>query len=533
MPQGNKKAARSSNKKKKGKLGHGGGSTMEPKPASVAPKKQPTKFSQAMLDNANWSDYIKQQRESSSHTSGTAPRNPRDYQSIYYRYKDATKRVKEGLRSMVPEGIFRDDQVQCLVDAVDYLEANNIRSIPLSLMNDLKLAIRVRQKVATSKYKGGDTGHSYFLSALLYCFAVLRELKPLVKRAHRSEQQEAERDENRFAALSVEENEEEDDEEEDLPSGSIPKPVLPKVSSRLTLEDLMAGSDREAAILFLMTLDDIMSHNVLAYSTLKKAWARYTLEDYPPSVIIEDLLEASTTANMGIQYVQYLEQTLALDYPHMNTIYRLLSVLVFPELTAQLTEEIIKLSPIGPEFKEIDAKMFLGDCLERAVRNDSDPVMKNVASDFSVKWQIALETVEQVYIKGINDLVALELPVGGMREHNRPIVERFRQMGIAMEEGSWLSQFTFIGTADRSILMTTKHLQSLSNVIRERSCRLILKEGFFGKPWDETKTGMAKRITQDMDELMMGEILPVLINLCDGPSFQRLPLEEELLPMFV
>ena len=535
MPQGNKKAARSSNKKKKGRLGHGGGSSSSgtaPKPASSVggPKKQPTKFSQAMLDNANWSDYIKEQQQQREGSSSTAPRNPRDYQSIYYRYKDATKRVKEVLRSMVPVDIFRDDQVHCLVDAVDYLEENNGTNIPLSLMNDLKLAIRVRQRVATSKYQGGDAGHSYFLSALLYCFAVLRRLTPLVKRAHRSEQQEAERDANRFAALSEEENENEDDEEEDLPSGSVPKPILPQEPSQLTLEELMAGSDREAATLFLMTLDDIMRHNALRYSTLKKAWARYTLADYPPSVIVEQLLEASTTANMGIQYVQYLEQTLALDYPHMNTIYRLLSVLVLPALTAQLTEEITKLSPIGSEFTEIDAKMFLGDCLERAVRNDSDPVMKNVASEFCVKWQIAPEAVEKVYVNGIHNLVALELPVGNMRELNRSIIEESRRNG--MEEGSWLSQFTFIGTADRSILMTTKHLQGLSNVIREQRCHLIVRKGMFGKPWDETTMGMAKRIMQDMDELMMGEILPVLINLCDGPLFQSLPLEDELLPMF-
>jgi hypothetical protein len=532
MPQGNKKAARSSNKKKKGKLGHGAGSKTEPKRAIGSSKKQPTKFSQAVLDNANWSEYINQQQED----SGAEPRNPREYQSIYYRYKDATKRVKERLRSMVPDDVFRDESVQCLVDAVDYLEANNITIIPLSLMNDLKLAIRVRQRVATSKYQGGDAGHSYFLSALLYCFAVLRQLTPLPKgrreQVRRSEQQEAECDENRFAAFSVHENDEEDDKEEDLPSGPVPKPVLPQEPTQLTLEELMAGSDREAAILFLITLDDIMGHNVLMYSTLKKAWARYTSEDYPPSVIIEDLLEASTAANMGIQYVQYLEQSLALDYPHMNTIYRLLSVLVFPELTAKLTEEITKLSPVGSEFKEIDAKMFLGDCLERGVRNDSDPVMKNLASDFCAKWQIAPETVERVYIKGIHDLVAFELPVGNMRQLNLPIIEEFRQKGLAVEEGSWLSQFTFIGTADRSILMTTKHLQSLSNVIRERSGHLIVKQGFFGKRWDETKTGMAKRIMQDMDELMMGEILPVLINLCDGPLLQSLPLEDELLPMF-
>jgi hypothetical protein len=93
---------------------------------------------------------------------------------IYDRYKDATTRVKEVLRSMVPEDIFRDDKLQCLVDAVHYLKAKSITNIPLSLMSDLQLAIQERQRVATITYQGVDAGHANFLSALLQCFAVLR-----------------------------------------------------------------------------------------------------------------------------------------------------------------------------------------------------------------------------------------------------------------------------------------------------------------------------------------------------------------------
>ena len=275
-------AARNSNKKKKGKAG--AGLTTETKRASLAPTgQQPAAtFSQAMLDDANWSEFVRQ------HHADAAPRNLNldDYKSIYVRYKDATRRVKESLRSMVPETIFHDDHVRCFMSAVDYLEENSITNIPPSLMDDLKVAIRVRQRVATSKYDGGDAGHSYFLSVLLYCFAVLRQLKPLAKRVGRAKEEETERLENRFSALSVDEDEDEDDAEENLPSGSVPKLLLPQEPSRLTLEELMEESDREAAILFLMMLDDIMRHTSMQYSTLKHSWAGNLRDGLPQSGIV-------------------------------------------------------------------------------------------------------------------------------------------------------------------------------------------------------------------------------------------------------
>ena len=434
---------------------------------------------------------------------------------------------------MVPDKIFQDDYAQRLADAVDYLHDHQMTNIPDALINDLKLAIRVRRRVAKNYHQGGDQGHTHFLSTLVYCFAVLRQLKPLVKKRATAQAaaQEDNPNENRFAALSMEQDDN-DDDEADLPSERVAKPQEPPRPSRLTLEELMSGSDREAAILFLMTLDEIMGFNVQQYKMLKRNWVANNVDHIPSSGIVEDILEASTVANLGIQYVQFLEQTLIMDYPHMNTIYRLMAVLVFPELTKDLTTEVTEKSPVGASFKETDAIMFLGDCLEKQIRNQSDTSMINLTANFCEEWGMSRERVDAYYLKGIHILVAIQLPVAQTRSQNRFLFDRAREFGANVQEGSWLRNYKFIGTADRSILMTTRFLQSLSNIIHEQKFTLITREGFFGKSWNETSKGIAKRISQDMDELLMAEILPILINVCCGSVWQELPHQDELLPLF-
>ena len=95
-----------------------------------------------------------------------------------------------------------------------------------------------------------------------------------------------------------------------------------------------------------MMLDDIMRHTSIQYSTLKHSWAGNLRDGFPQSGIVTNLLEASTAVNMGILFVQFPEQNLTLNYPHMNTIYRLMAVLVFHALTAQLTEMITKFTSL-------------------------------------------------------------------------------------------------------------------------------------------------------------------------------------------
>ena len=136
------------------------------------------------------------------------------------------------------------------------------------------------------------------------------------------------------------------------------------------------------------------------------------------------------------------------------------------------------------------------------------------------------ERVEAYYFNLIQTMIAIEIPIAHAREHNR------KTFGAGAKEATWLLPYKFIGTADRSILNTIKFVQSLSNIIRERHYNLISRKGIFGKAWNETRAGLAKRIVQDMDDLLMAEIMPILINICCSRIWQNLPHEDELLPLF-
>ena len=524
-PGGKKKPARKTNKKKKG--GNGKSAETNPPTPTDAATANPVPLTVERDEPIDGSEGFLPQE------NPTTPPDSLGYESIYVQYKDATNRFKEGLRSMVPDKIFQGDYVQSLADAVDYLYDTQMTNVPDVLINDLKLAIRVRRRVAKNHHQGGDEGHSYFLSTLVYCFAVLRQLKPFVKKSATAQSvvQEDDPIRNRFAALSMEHDDgDEDDDEGDLPSERVAKPLEPPRPLRLTLDELILGSDREAGILFLMTLDDIMGLNARHYNMLKTMWGMITAHDLPPSSIVEDILAASAVANLGIQYVQFLEQKLAMDYPHMNTIYRLLAVLLLPELTENLTTEVTEKSPIGARFKEADAIMFLGDCLEKALRNPSDPVMSNLTANFCDKWEMPHDIKYERYLTCLQIVVEFELPIDATRASNPAFLKLTRQPRTKMEEGSWLPSYKFIGTADRSILMTTRLLLLLGNLLNDPI--FDLAKGFFGKSWDETRTGLAKRISQDMNDLLTFDILPILVIATCGDIWDGLPHQDELLPLF-
>jgi len=109
----------------------------------------------------------------------------------------------------------------------------------------------------------------------------------------------------------------------------------------------------------------------------------------------------------------------------MSTLCRLIAVVVFPQLIKKLTEEV---TAVNPNFKPTDAKMFWGDCLERAMRNERDPVLTDVVTKFCETWKFPPKRTEDVYFDGITTLVFLGLPFG----RNRSIVEEFRKQGLSI-----------------------------------------------------------------------------------------------------
>jgi hypothetical protein len=244
--------------------------------------------------------------------------------TLYSRYKWATRNFKLALQNAVPAEIFKDDNVVALMNAAEYVAAH-FSAVDETIMNDLKLAIRFRQRVANSVYGGGDDGHSHFIAVLSYCWACLCPLERKKKERRSSSQPSLKRSEvvvvdevkpeNRFAALVVDDCDEVDDEE-DLPSANVVRPAMDEMPHAMTLEQLASAEDRIDAVFFLMTIDELMGHNCLWFRKLKEAYLYGKRCGLPETHIIGLLMEAATAVNFSIQQVASLEQEL---WPNIRT----------------------------------------------------------------------------------------------------------------------------------------------------------------------------------------------------------------------
>ncbi|KAK1738247.1 Kazal-like domain-containing protein [Skeletonema marinoi] len=91
-----------------------------------------------------------------------------NYSSIYSCYKSATRRFLKFMRDNVPTSLIEDDtSCNFLLTAADWMSANS-QILDPNVMKDLKLCIRMRNRVAKSMFGGGDGGHKYFLQVLVY-----------------------------------------------------------------------------------------------------------------------------------------------------------------------------------------------------------------------------------------------------------------------------------------------------------------------------------------------------------------------------
>lgn len=458
-------------------------------------------------------------------------------QSIYQRYKEATNRFQQSLQRLVPAGIFENIKkktgVNALIDAVDYLKEQQEQGNPVELdpqmLEDLKVALRVRKRVAASISGGGDEGHAYFISLLNYCWSVLRPMRTVLPRRYqRTQNQKDESGEglNRFEALSVQDDED-GDNEDDLPSGPVSRPVE---QERLSLDELINGSDRFQARLLILSMNEMMGFSVDHYKNIKKRWRSFKTAGDLPSSIIEDLMEAAVSANFNIQQVISLEQQLAADYPHLDTFYRVMVLMVYPGMVKELADHVVEHYPRSAQFREKDAIEFLGDCFECAFRNKSDPLNRpeKLASEFADKWHMPRDLVNE-YIQKTELLGKTEAPLNPEFAMNHRYFESASSSGVIPH--CWLQGNTFIG-GDRSMVMTVRLLQGLSNLIQKEKGPLEVKRGSFGRQWDEGRN-RASKIQGDLDEFLMGDALPVLLYMCsDGMLSMELPRENELLTFF-
>ena len=520
---------------------------------------------------------------SSSNTSTPSFSAPKSNQlsTIYQRYKQATERFKDTLLQLVPSVSTMTSNnsytVQSLLEAVDYLreqternEANLILQSSsehnlLQMMDDLKTAISFRQKVTRSYYRSnyhtknnsnddsnsssydGDEGHYYFVQVLNYCWITL---KPIVRqymdnrKKGTSSQTHPKKNKddndldplhNRFSALSVDDVLDDSDTIDTTPTSSTDtttpvRPVLP-TTKEYTLHDLTHGDDYFCAWMFLLSLEEMMQFVALMYNTMKKSWRSHTQRGLPSDTFVENVMEAVVYVNFSLQQIMMMEEELQATYPYLNTIYRMMVFMKYPGWIKEFTDSIIgSVSDPTKFLASRDVIAFMGDIVECGFRNPSDgysdthPIVAKFCSKWKLNAHILRPSVELWKVIG-----KFEAPLRPERTLNK---ESFGLMtALGLQSHSWLAPFTYIGGRDRCMMNTIRMLQGLSNVVKKGK-PLILKRGFFGRQWDEARK-KATRINEDMDELLMGDLLPTLLSMCtDGLLSMTLPRESELLTFF-
>mmetsp|Transcript_1993 Transcript_1993/g.4320 ORF Transcript_1993/g.4320 Transcript_1993/m.4320 type:complete len:940 (+) Transcript_1993:98-2917(+) len=527
------KGRKASNKGKRGGVG-GGGSA---KNASSSSSSDPSTCIKGKVPDFG----------SSSSSTSRIP-NRGNYPTLYARYKSATRQFLDYMRTNVPNEIVGADgenvPVNFLLAAADWMHVHN-HAVDPAVLRSLKLCIRMRRRVADSIFGGGDSGHRYFLEACVFCWTVLRLLPVAeITSANTAEQtsrkESAEEEENnmhnanRFSAFDVEGEEEEEEEDTDMFPTMAPRPQ-PAAANPMTVADLLNSDDRNDAILFLLTLDEIMGLVAGQYRVLVQNATRHKR---PDTALIENLLDATIAANFALQSVQQLEMELQAQHEHLTTPCRLLATLALPEITANV-DAIVRQHGSKSCIKRSEIIAFLGDCMQCSFHNQSDSWNRkdSILSEFVAQHEVnatGSAELEQIF-QGVMRITVLEIPIKpdvGVEKMRQELV---RKTGKPHNSHSWLSRMNYIA-GDRSIHHTVRILQLFAGVID--SCptdkKLLMdprRRGMFGNP------NLPGRLTKirDMDELLMSRLLPDWTNMCRHGIMGKikLPRDSELCPFFV
>jgi len=452
--------------------------------------------------------------------------------TVYSAYKAATNRFVKYMMNQCPKSVFgQEHTANSLVPAADWMKETQHVIEDRSVLKDLRLAIVMRRRVAKSVYGGGDAGHLHFLRVLMYCWTILKDLPtPSVRRI--AAVSRIFEKENRFAALTEEDDMEIDDDDEIFPSTPVPRPD-PQPEA-LTLDELLNSDDRNDAILFLLTLDDLMKKISEQYQMVVQNHYGFKSQHCLPTAIVEPIMEAAVATNLTIQLVQQLETELMLQHSHLTSPYRLLATFVLPELTQEL-DSILR-NHTAENVTEQDLKCFLGDCLECVYRNPSDPFNKKdtIVQECCAGWKvdsIGASKLEDFFV-GLVRVARLEVPIGPEIKMNQQFQALYQSFGGSASH-SWIQNMPFIG-GGRAIHHTLRLLQAFGSVVYNtpEDRTIEPRHGFFGKyPW---RPGQALRIAGDLDELLMTDILPSWVTMCrQGILKSDLPRQEELCPLFV
>ncbi|CAJ1957925.1 unnamed protein product [Cylindrotheca closterium] len=513
---------------------------------------------------ANFGDWITS--DNSSSKSSSKPLIDQVHSTLYARYKKATHRFKEKLIDLVPVDIYGEGSTIQLMDAAEYLANNDKIELEASFMKDLKLTLRVRQRVSKSMGGGGDDGHAFFIEVLKYCWKILLA-KYIKQRGIVDDNDDDEKKENtnvnRYGALYMDgldpdlnedEEEENDDNKEDATSEANKEPFRPKTTNedfkRLTFRDVLYGDDRSAAILFFDDVEEIMATAVHQMQGLKaqlranatkatsaaanaNANANAT-DDRQDEHAIPHLMEIAVGSSFAIQQVSMLEHVLAVDHPHLNTIYRVLAVVACPDMIQIFSKLVQDHSPVAQKYdirKEI--VQFVGDTMETTFRDHDDPNNKTklLHDQFRSKWRIndhsINDTINKLY-HTIRLYVRLEVPVYSERE----IYDEWNHL---RKKDRWLKSWKHLG-GKRNIVKTLRLVQVYSNIIIKTGSGEFVTMGageeMLGAPWHE-QDNPAEKITEDFDYFLLIEVMPVFVSMVrKGLLSIKMPRDWAIYPLF-
>ena len=279
MPSKGKKKGGGANQKKKGNHNN----AAPPSSSSAAANSSSKSSMNLKGEIPNFSE-LSAIRPSSDHNS-----NP----TLYSKYKAATVRFLDYMRENSSERDNGEFTVNSLFNAVNFMTETNHILNPVAL-RDLTISIRLRSRVAKSAFGGGDAGHKYFLQALIFCWSILNNLPK--KEADYNAVHHEGYDGNCFDILEMDEDDVTEDEE-NFPKCPVQQPD--PLDKPRTIKEILASEDRADAIMFLLTLDELMEF-VAKFCIQQTESIQYARKDVSHSFMIRNLMETAVTTNMAI-----------------------------------------------------------------------------------------------------------------------------------------------------------------------------------------------------------------------------------------
>ena len=314
--------------------------------------------------------------------------------------------------------------------------------------------------------------------------------------------------------------------------------------------------------------------------------------DIGEASLLLELMGASTaTTNMAILHLQQLEHFLVQTHPHLSTIYRILACVLFGEVIDTLYGVVQKYnggqrssssSSSSSSSHKTQSKLsreilteFVGDILECGFRSDIDPKadIQKTLDAFEKKHGSNVPSDLQEW-KRIVDLLHMRAKVETHSVHKLSQSDFLSQQleRFGLKPHTWFQGMAFMGGI-RNILNTLCMLQWMGSIFGKHHQpglpKLAPQQGFFGPRFlyevkdiaEEAeirkatgknnkknkgkgagpptprvhRLGQADRIHSDMDDLLMTEILPELMAVCQGGVFSgyTFPLEDHMFPLLL